>query len=65
MSWGGMRSAARVVAADVLDRGEVVLGGHLTDRDQLHTVLLAARGIHEQVAEVAGPLLLFIASRRL
>lgn len=42
-----------IVAADVLDRTEVILRRHLTDRDKLDPVLLAIRRVHEQVPEVA------------
>jgi len=45
-----------VIAARALNRGEVVLGGHLAYRDQLDAILLAVGRIHEQVAEVARAL---------
>lgn len=45
-----------VIAADVLDCTEVILGRDLTDGDQLKPVLLAVRRVHEQVTEVARPL---------
>ncbi len=47
-----------VVAAHVLDGEKIILGRHLGNRDQLHPVLAAVRGVEQQVAEVAGALTL-------
>lgn len=49
------RRCQQFIAADVVDRSEVVLYRDLAGRDQLHTMLLAAWGVHEQVEEVVGP----------
>ncbi|MCY1525909.1 hypothetical protein D9M68_609100 [compost metagenome] len=45
-----------VVAGHVLDVPELVLGGHLGDRQQLDAVLLAVWRVHEKVPEIARPL---------
>jgi hypothetical protein len=44
-----------VVAARPLDVQEVILRRHLADGDELDAVLLAVRGVVEEVAEIALP----------
>lgn len=43
-----------IVARDALDAGELILGRHLANRDQLHAIFLSARRVQEQIPEVAG-----------
>ncbi|MNY33284.1 hypothetical protein D3C86_1675540 [compost metagenome] len=51
--WINAQGRKQIVATDVFDRAEVILGRDLTDWDQLDAVFLPTRCIHEQVAEVA------------